>query len=308
MYSSTPGPERSLVLRLRPSRLKARVAACAEVLAVLRGLDARAAPGGPLSEVSGVAWVTLPEMNLKRALSRLCGLGYTAAVELVTPLEDLGPQDRPLVARWKGRDVALVRVYEESDDNLQTKAPDQRSFLLECGDGVVRAIAGYRGGRGVLEHRALPIVDARLLVNLVATQAPGRLLDPFAGAGGVIIEANSRGFTTVSLDRDRALRFGLAQLSACHVVGDASTLPFEAGSFDAIATEPPYHASALEVIVASIPEMARVIHRGRRVAFLVASEQAAAVRRAGDRAGLTLELEAPINRKGTQVSCLCWVR
>jgi len=308
MPDSTFGPDRSLVLRLRRSRRKAREAAVAEVVAVLRGLDARAASGGPLSDVPGVAWVTLPEENVTSAVGRLCGLGYTAAVELVTPLKDVGPRDKPLVARWKGRDVALVRVYEESDDSLRTKAPDQRTFLLECGDGVVRTIAGYRGGGGVLEHRALPVVDARLLVNLVATEAHGRLLDPFAGAGGVIIEANSKGFTTVSMDRDRALRFGLAELSACHVVGDASALPFAAGSFDAVASEPPYHASALEAIVASIPEVARVVRQGRHIAFLVASEQAAAVRKAGDRAGLRLELEAAIDRKGTEVSCLCWAR
>jgi tRNA G10 N-methylase Trm11 len=85
-------------------------------------------------------------------------------------------------------------------------------------------------------------------------------------------------------------------------------MPFAAGSFDAVASEPPYHASALEAIVASIPEAARVVRQGRRIAFLVASEQAAAVRSAGDQAGLRLELEAPINRKGTEVSCLCWVR
>jgi hypothetical protein len=193
MHNSTFGPDRILVLRLRRSRRKAREAAVAEIVAVLRDLDARAAPGGPVSDVPGIAWVTLPEENVMSAVSRLCGLGYTAAVELVTALKDVGPQDKPLVARWKGRDVALVRVYEESDDSLRTKAPDQRTFLLECGDGVVRTIAGYRGGGGVLEHRALPVVDARLLVNLVATEAHGRLLDPFAGAGGVIIEANSTG-------------------------------------------------------------------------------------------------------------------
>ena len=275
---------------------------------MLRGLDARAAPGGPLSDLAGVAWVTLPEENVMSAVSRLRGLGYTAAVELVTPLKDVGPQDKPMVTRWKGRDVALVRVYEESDDILKTMAPDQRTFLLECADGVVRPITGYRGGGGVLEHRALPVADARLLVNLVATEAHGRLLDPFAGAGGVIIAANSKGFATVSMDDDRALRFGLAELSACHVVGDASAIPFATGSFDAVASEPPYHASALEAIVASIPEMARVVRPGRRIAVLVASEQAAAVRRAGDSAGLRLELEAAIDRKGTEVSCLCWVR
>ncbi|MFI5351557.1 MAG: TRM11 family SAM-dependent methyltransferase [Candidatus Binatales bacterium] len=303
----------TLVLRLRAARRKAREAALAEMLAVLRGLDAHRSAGGPLSDQPGVAWASLPEPNLETALGRLSGLGYTEAVELVTPpgKADANSQARtkPIITRWKGRDVALVRVYEESDQSLRANAPDRRSFLLECNDGVVRTIPGYRGGRGPLEHRALPVVDARLLVNLVTCEgACPRLLDPFAGAGGIIIEANSKGFATTSLDCDSALRFGLNQLAARHVVGDASSMPFAAASFNAVASEPPYHASALAAVGASLAEIARVTRPGARVAMLIASEQAAALRQAATRAALRLELEVPIDRKGTPVSCLCWLR
>jgi len=110
------------------------------------------------------------------------------------------------------------------------------------------------------------------------------------------------------MDRDPTLRFGLAQMSSRHVIGDASALPFDAASFDAVATEPPYHVSALDSIVASISEMARVTRDGGRIAYLIASEQTTAVRSAGARAGLTLELAASINRKGLEVTCLCWSR
>jgi len=303
----------TLVLRLRAARRKAREAALAEVLAVLRGLDAHRGAGGPLADQPGVAWVSLPEPNLETALRRFSGLGYTEAVELVAPLEEIAQRSKlpakPIVARWKGRDVALVRVYEESNQSLRAQAPDRRAFLLECNDGVVRAIPGYRGGRGPLEHRALPVIDARLLVNLVTCETVARrLLDPFAGAGGIIIEANSKGFATVSLDRDAALRFGLRQLAARHVVGDASSIPFAAASFDAVASEPPYHPSVLEAVVASLSEIARVMRPGARAAMLIACEQAGAVRQAATRADLKLELEVPIDRKGTQVSCLCWLR
>ena len=303
----------TLVLRLRAARRKAREAALAEMLAVLRGLGAHRSAGGPLSDQPGVAWVSLPEPNLETALGRLSGLGYTEAVELVTPPGKADANSKahtkPIITRWKGRDVALVRVYEESDQSLRANAPDRRAFLLECNDGVVRTIPGYRGGRGPLEHRALPVIDARLLVNLVTCEgACPRLLDPFAGAGGIIIEANSKGFVTTSLDRDPALRFGLNQLGSRHVVGDASSMPFAAASFDAVASEPPYHASALAAVVASLAEIARVMRPGARVAMLIASEQAAAVRQAATCAGLRLELEVPIDRKGTPVSCLCWLR
>jgi SAM-dependent methyltransferase len=298
--------DRTLVLQLRTSRGKARDAAVAEVLALLRGLNAFASSGGPLAESPRIAWITIPDANLASAMKLLVGLGYTEAIDLVTPIKDLGAHEEHRTVRWKRRDVGLVRIYQESDEDLRTHAPDRRAFLLECGDGVVRTIEGYRGGRGVLEHRALPVVDARLLVNLVATVPSCRMLDPFAG--GIVLGANAKGLVTTSVDIDPALRFGLARLSSLHIVGDAAALPFQNGAFDAVATEPPYHISALDSIVSSISEVARVVRPGGRVAFLVASEQSAAVLAAASRAGLRLELESAINRKGLDVTCVCWSR
>ncbi len=299
--------DRTLVLRLRRSRSRAREAAVAEVIAVLHGLGARTASGGPLSDHAGVAWVRLPDENLPSALTRLRGLGYTAAIDLVSALAEVESRTRLIVARWRRREVALVRVYEESDEELRINAPDRRSFLLECADGVVRPILGYRGGRGPLEHRALAVEDARLLVNLAVAGQGGRLLDPFAGAGGILVEANARGLTTVGVDRDRALRHGLSQL-ALHAIGDASALPFAKDSFDAVASEPPYDPGAAAIVAGSIRELARVTRPAARIALLVASGQADAVREAGRRVGLRLELDSPIDRKGTSVRGLCWIR
>jgi hypothetical protein len=300
-------PDATLVLRLRPSRRKAPAAAIAEVLALLRGLGARQAPGGPLSELSGIAWVKVPTEHVTSAASRLQGLGYTSAVELVRPAASPDPRG-PRVVRWRGQNVELLPLYEEPEESLRAAAPDRRTFLLEGGDGIIRPTAGYRGGPGALEHRALPVVDARLLVNLVMTPGRGLLLDPFAGAGGVVIEACARDWTALSLDIDPRLRIGLAQLAALHVVGDATALPIATASIAAVATEPPYHPSARFAVIESIAEVARVLRPGGRAAFLVASTQASTLRAAGDSAGLKLELDVAINRKGTDVSCLCWIR
>src|SRR5215469_8929795 len=67
MVAHPPDAEATLVQRLRRSRLRAREAAVAEVVALLRGLGAHSTPGGPLSEVGGVAWVALPASNLLAA-------------------------------------------------------------------------------------------------------------------------------------------------------------------------------------------------------------------------------------------------
>jgi len=185
----SPSDRATLVIHLRPSRLKAKAVAVAEILALLRGLGAAHSAGGPLSETRGIAWVSIPGSTVAIACSRIGRLGYSRAVDLVRPLTGNRAKDSEVV-RWKGRDVALVRVYDQPNSQLRDGAPDRRTFLLECGDGVIRPVPGYRGGRGPLQHRALPVVDARLLVNLVYRSAGGVLLDPFAGAGGIAIEAS----------------------------------------------------------------------------------------------------------------------
>jgi tRNA G10 N-methylase Trm11 len=134
------------------------------------------------------------------------------------------------------------------------------------------------------------------------------LLDPFAGAGGILIEGRLAGWRTMSLDFDPVLRFGLYQLADYHIIGTATMLPLADQSVDAIASEPPYHATALDVVVASIAEMARVIRSGKRIALLVASDQTPLIRKAAQAAELSIELDTPIERKGTSVSCLCWKR
>ena len=299
--------EATLVIHLRPSRLRAKAVAVAEILAVMRDLGAVSSSGGPLAEIRGVAWVRIPEDRVAIARSRLRRLGYARAVDLVRPLAENEARDSRVV-RWKGHNVALERIYDEPDAQLRDSAPDRRTFLLECGDGVVRPIPGYRGGRGPLEHRALPVVDARLLVNLVFRPTGGVFLDPFAGAGGIVIEAGLAGWTALSLDNDPALRFGLDRSADCHIVGDARALPLADESVDAIASEPPYHPAYIETVAASIREMARVLRPGGRAALLVQSGQVDLLNEVAQQVGLRAELNEPINRKGTSVSCLCWAR
>jgi hypothetical protein len=306
--------ETALVLHLRPSRRRARAAAVAEVATLLEDLGGRPLAGGPLSEVSGVAWVAVGPAPAAAIAGRVVRLGYTGAVERVVPAAEVDVDGDPAAAgtvvRWRGSDVVLVPVHAEPDEELRAEAPDRRSFLLECGDGVVRRIAGYRGGRGPLEHRALPPADARLLVNLVGRPgAGGVLLDPFAGAGGVVLQAAPAGWVAVSADADPALRYGLGELTGGrHLVADAAALPLDSGSVDGIATEPPYHDRATGNVVAAVAEAGRVLRVGGRLAMLVAAFQAPAVRAAADRAGLALDLDVAIDRKGTDVTCLRMVR
>lgn len=117
----------TLVLHLRSSRRKAREAACAELVALLRDLGAREARGGPLSEESGVAWVEVPASNSPEAVLRVKRLGYSGAVEVVQPHRDTEMDAAVRSVRWRRRDVALVPVYQDSHYHLRQSAPDALS-------------------------------------------------------------------------------------------------------------------------------------------------------------------------------------
>jgi hypothetical protein len=296
--------ERVLVLSLHSARKKARRAAEAEVVALLDDWGAHALPGGPRAEVSGTAWVGVkPTVTAEELSARLRYLGYSSSVQLAEPAAE-HVRSEPGRITWKGRHHVLRPLYQESQQDIQSEAPDRRSFLLECGDGEVRRVVGYRGGPGPLEHRALPVYDARLLVNLLGGSQGGVMLDPFAGAGSIVLFARRAGWNAVALDIDRSLRFGLAEIAGRSVVADASDLPFGDRTVEAVASEPPYEPGAWPSVRRSVFETARVLKPGCPFVLFVADAQADSLRRAGQEAGFEVDLDVSIDRKGLPVRCL----
>ena len=210
------------------------------------------------------------------------------------------------LVRWQSKLYRLVRVYEEDAELMREGAPDRRTFLLRTNEGEIRSIQGYRGDGQPLSRRGLPVYDARMLVNLVAVGEGTLLLDPFAGTGGIVIEALASGCSVTSADFDPALQEGLSHLGAKHSVADASCLPFADGMFDAIATEPPYHEQAKSTVIGALHEMERVLKEGGRLAILCAATQVDDLRQEAICLGLKSYLDAPINRKGLDVAVLAW--
>ena len=306
-----------LICSLRPARKKARAAAIAETLCLLGDLGARAPAGGPLAEQGGLFWIALPATALEAALARLPWLGHTCAVDLLESAsqrrmvaDDVG-RARARLVRWRGKLYRRVRVYSEDPQALREAAPDRRVFLLETRAGEVRPIQGYRGDSGPTSRRGLPVCDARLLVNLVtggqgARSERAMFLDPFAGSGGIVLEALARGCRVMSADVDPALRYGLSNMGARHCVADARRLPFATATFDAIATEPPYDRQAESTVLEALHEMRRVLKTSGRLALLCAGWQAAGLRQEATRLGFAPYLDSPIDRKGLDVVVLAW--
>jgi tRNA (guanine10-N2)-dimethyltransferase len=94
---------------------------------------------------------------------------------------------------------------------------------------------------------------ARLLLNLSGVKR-GRILDPFCGAGGILLEAGVMGLRAVGVDKDEAIVEGANENLWFFRVDDKCSVVNEdffdwrpkgkAGRFDAIVTDLPYGRSS----------------------------------------------------------------
>lgn len=91
---------------------------------------------------------------------------------------------------------------------------------------------------------------SRAMVNLARVGVGGRILDPFAGACGIVIEALLLGYETYGVElKDWIALGGLKNLKRYArgkefmIVGDARKPMFRERLFDAIVTDPPYGRS-----------------------------------------------------------------
>lgn len=289
-----------LVLRLRQSRAKARSLAEQEAVAVLRDLGAAVASGGPFGEERAVAWISLPAENIERAAGRLPRLGYIEAVDVLTP------PPATLRVWWRKREFGVDRIYQEDADALRDQAVDRRPFRIATAEGV-RTVRGYRGDGGSLSKRGLSVPDARVLANLVRPLGGGRVLDPFAGAGGVVIELGGPHTDVLSMDIAGVVAPGLFDLSeARHLRASATAIPIRDGCIDGIATETPFDPEADHLTEVAFREMHRCLAPGGRMAVMAPERQATAMRRIANELGLQSFADAVVDRKGLPVSVLAW--
>jgi tRNA (guanine10-N2)-dimethyltransferase len=115
---------------------------------------------------------------------------------------------------------------------------------------------------------------ARTLINLSLARAGDSLLDPFCGTGGILIEAELLGMQTMGSDFDPMMIDGSRQnvTSSDLLLADATCLPFDNQSLDAVVTDFPYGQSVCikktdtmaHLYADSLDEIRRVLKSGRR--------------------------------------------
>jgi hypothetical protein len=295
--------EALLVFHIRPARRKARATAVLEAMSLLAPLEPCSLPGGPLPEEGPSFWLSVPVEALESAAAVLPRLGYTESVTALVP-SSTASRD---VLTWKGGRLERRIIYQADASEARDQAPDRRPFLVRTPEGA-REIVGYRGDGGALSRRGLPFYDACLLVNLVTPRAPGaRILDPFAGIGGIVRETANAAARAIALDNDAWLSTGLAAISSGrHILADCRWLPFVAASIEAVATEPPYDQAADPVLEAGIGEIARVLRPGARASMLCSARQSLLASSAASQSGLRELHSALIDRKGTDCALFLW--
>ncbi len=244
-----------------------------------------------------------PEEDLLRLAPRL---GYTQAVLSVDPTPASGREpDFTMGPRWptgrireRGFDLELRELWTQ-DEALRLDASPHRD-VFEFDLNGAATVGGPRRGR-----RLSPL-DARMIANVSGLCDGARVLDPFAGLGGVARAASERSLNALASDRDAVLLPGLRRrLPGAVLLADARALPFADAEFDGVLTEPPYHRADREDLAASIPELARVVRPGGVLVLLVADF----LRRIASPPDNCVEervLEAP--RHGIRCLALVWRR
>jgi SAM-dependent methyltransferase len=202
-------------------------------------------------------------------------LGYTQAIIQLHEEPYLGEELSP---KKKGRwyvgwarrgdlKVLFTETYVQDEKERLNNSPDRRGFLIEQEGQTFKA-------KGHKFHRGLSPLDAKFIFNISQLHSPNasnhKILEPFAGFGGIVLEGRQRGFSVVASDIDETLRPGLAAVSGgkC-VICDANHLPFPTSSFDTIVTEPSFRRIHREPTLTALPELRRALKPSGRMTLLI---------------------------------------
>jgi tRNA (guanine10-N2)-dimethyltransferase len=184
------------------------------------------------------------------------------------------------VGRW------LFRRGYRAD--LKNPEIDLKALITE--EKIILGIEAARPDRGGFEDRRphlkpffhpgvlMPRI-ARALINIAQVRLDERLLDPFAGTGGILVEACLIGARSIGVDVQKSLIYGafanVVGLNCDLILGDAKRLPLQDDSIDAAVLDIPYGRSAAirakskeELLKDSLEELRRVLKQGRRMAIV----------------------------------------
>jgi len=283
-----------------------------EMFLAQHGNGILAIKNGPLGDLKGIASFFCPRENLASFRERLPGVGYCDRFYLL----DFGdePGDRPVALGsvnpqvWKGRKFSVRVFYGQDAGVYEESSPHKREFRLAGRDGGAKTVFGYRGDGSELGRRSLPVEDARCMVNLSLPHRNKRMIDPFAGAGGILFEFARivPDGTMASVDIDPVLKPGLEFYGSAHRVANAADVPLPAGGFDSAITEVPFSENATGDIVRALANVNRSLSDDGVFVIMCGKNQIAEIRAAMSEMGNRLVFGQEVDRKGTDVEIGVW--
>ncbi len=170
------------------------------------------------------------------------------------------------------------------------KDPEIEIRVLTTEEKAILGLEIARVDRGTFEMRrphlkpffhpgAMGPRMARALVNMARLKGGERLLDPFSGTGGFLVEAGLMGIRGVGVDAQeyivRGAKANLPGLPCDLIAGDARRIPLRSCSIEGAVSDAPYGRSARieaesrdELLVRSLEELYRVLIPGSYMVFV----------------------------------------
>ncbi|MHA2273270.1 MAG: DNA methyltransferase [Candidatus Hodarchaeales archaeon] len=149
------------------------------------------------------------------------------------------------ISRKTGAIVALDNPRCRIDGFLTTEGIILSRRLATANRTAIRSRRPSK--RAFFHPSSMDTILARCIVNLALFSEQDILVDPFAGSGGFLLEADEMNLRVIGIEKNRKQLWGLKKNLRAHghgfaqaILGDARCPPFRPGSITCVATDPPY--------------------------------------------------------------------
>jgi hypothetical protein len=301
-----------IVCKIRTSRLKAKQIAILEIFFAQFDNEILVIKNGPLGDIKGTISFFCPKNNLELFKDRLFGIGYCYKFYLL----DFENENKKIPAGintinpliWKGCKFSICNFYSQDTKISEEQSPHKREFKIADQNGDVKTITGYRGNGSELGRRALPVEDARCMVNLSLPYKNKRFIDPFAGGGGIVYQFKYivPDGTITSIDIDPALIPGLESYGSTHFAINITDASFPENSFDSVITETPFSENAVNDITAAFTKIGSWLSDEGVFVIMCEKNQAPSIYNSMTEMNNYLLFNHEIDRKGTNVEMSIW--
>lgn len=297
-----------LVCSVRPSRSKAKELAAAELFFALNHIGCIYILNGPMGNIKGLISFFIRKTDKGELKEILKNIGYCNKFSVLDFSSCSGYVPDKRNQTWKGMEFDVLPLHEQSENTYEAQSSHNREFSILAGDGTIKSVRGYRGDGSITGRRALPVEDARLMVNLAVSSDTRVLMDAFAGSGGILYQARyiAPSLFLISSDIDPDLEPGLQEYADRHYSMDARRVKIKDMKIDAIVTEAPFSKGETETVAQVLSNLCSCLNENGRVVLMCSAGQFGRLKSRMEAMNLYCLMDEQVDRKGTQVVVSVW--